>query len=82
MMPRVRLEARHFSGSVTMDALVVFGRFEMGRDDRRRPHFLADLAFDLAGDGVGIAHRRLIGEDEVEIDPVPSPRWRWRIWCQ
>ncbi len=33
-MPRVRLKARHFPRSVTVDALVILGRFEMGRDDR------------------------------------------------
>ena len=54
-MPRVRLEAWHFSGSVTVDALVILGRLEVRRDDRRRAYLVADLALDLARDGVGVA---------------------------
>ncbi|MDH4408921.1 MAG: hypothetical protein QE273_04825, partial [Verrucomicrobiales bacterium] len=70
MMPRVRLEAWHFSGSVAVDALVILGRLEVRRHDRRRAYLVADLALDLAGDGVSVAHRRLVSEDEVKINPM------------
>ena len=63
---------------VGMHAVVVFDRFQVGGDVALRFQRGGHRIFDLRGDAMCLANRHRVGKEQVDLNPVASPRCRCR----